>query len=149
MHKVSSKMYEKCLFIRNKDQKNEIGIFCDPKRAVDIFISLPLIWIWSLYIDQNGKFKECLVPKYILQSTSTSTKSLLLCCSFFPKLRWWHWPMWRSAILQTCLCTTTVYLESFIIVGAYFRGLWVFCFFVGMLFCKSLALKIQSKNISF
>lgn len=88
MHKVSSKMYEKCLFNRNKDQKNEIGIFCDPKRAVDIFISLPLIWIWSLYIDQNGKFKECLVPKYILQSTST--KSLLLCCSFFPKLRWWH-----------------------------------------------------------
>lgn len=90
MHKVSSKMYEKCLFIRNIDQKNEIGIFCDPKRAVDNFISLPLIWILSLYIDQNGKFKECLVPKYILQSTSTSTKSLLLCCSFFPKLRWWH-----------------------------------------------------------
>lgn len=72
MHKVSSKMYEKCLFNRNIDQKNEIGIFCDPKRAVDIFISLPLIWILSLYIDQNGKFKECLVPKYILQSTSTN-----------------------------------------------------------------------------
>lgn len=43
MHKVSSKMYEKCLFIRNIDQKNEIGILCDPKRAVDNFISLPLI----------------------------------------------------------------------------------------------------------
>lgn len=143
MHKVSSKMYEKCLFNRNKDQKNEIGIFCDPKRAVDIFISLPLIWIWSLYIDQNGKFKECLVPKYILQSTSTSTKSLLLCCSFFPKLRWWHWPMWRSAILQTCLCTTTVYLESFIIVGAYFRGLWVFCFFMGIYFLGCVSSQFQ------
>lgn len=141
MHKVSSKMYEKCLFNRNKDQKNEIGIFCDPKRAVDIFISLPLIWIWSLYIDQNRKFKECLVPKYILQSTST--KSLLLCCSFFPKLRWWHWPMWRSAILQTCLCITTVYLESFIIVGAYFRGLWVFCFFMGIYFLGCVSSQFQ------
>lgn len=141
MHKVSSKMYEKCLFNRNKDQKNEIGIFCDPKRAVDNFISLPLIWILSLYVDQNGKFKECLVPKYILQSTST--KSLLLCCSFFPKLRWWHWPMWRSAILQTCLCTTTVYLESFIIVGAYFRGLWVFCFFMGIYFLGCVSSQFQ------
>lgn len=140
MHKVSSKMYEKCLFIRNIDQKNEIGIFCDPKRAVDNFISLPLIWILSLYVDQNGKFKECLVPKYILQSTSTSTKSLLLCCSFFPKLRWWHDLCGGQ---QTCLCTTTVYLESFIIVGAYFRGLWVFCFFMGIYFLGCVSSQFQ------
>lgn len=143
MHKVSSKMYEKCLFNRNKDPKNEIGIFCDPKRAVDIFISLPLIWIWSLYIDQNGKFKECLVPKYILQSMSTNLSHYITLLFLFPKIKVMTWPMWRSAIFQTCLYTTTVYLESFIIVGAYFRGLWVFCFFMGIYFLGCVSSQFQ------
>lgn len=141
------KYYLKCMksvyLTGTKTKKMKLEFFVTQKRAVDIFISLPLIWIWSLYIDQNGKFKECLVPKYILQSMSTNLSHYITLLFLFPKIKVMTWPMWRSAIFQTCLYTTTVYSESFIIVGAYFRGLWVFCFFMGIYFLGCVSSQFQ------
>lgn len=72
----------------------KLEFFCDLERVVDILISLPLYWIWSLHVHGSTRKIQRVFRtyRYMLQSTSMSAKSLLLYCYLIQKFKVMMWP---------------------------------------------------------
>lgn len=79
-------------FTGTKTKKNnEIEIFCDLERVVDILIvSLYTEFEACMYIDQQGKFRECFVPIGICYKVHLCLLShFYFIVTWFKNLRWW------------------------------------------------------------